>query len=170
MSTGEADDRLGVAGHLVPVGMGVVTWLLAAIVLATLLSMDSVSFGSLVRIGALVVLFVPVYRFRPWESGLTERVHAFAERRRFALGAAAGLFVLVRLPVVSELLAPLVPFVLFPLRAAPQLLFGAKVFYGARLGDLAGEVLFGAGRLYVEFLWLFVLGAGVEWLAQRGGE
>jgi hypothetical protein len=40
---------------------------------------------------------------------------------------------------VADLFGPLVGLLLFPLWAAPQVLFGAKVFYAERLGEAAGE-------------------------------
>jgi len=59
---------------------------------------------------------------------------------------------------VPELLGPVVTLLLLPVRAAPQVLFGAKVFYADLLGDAAAQALFRAGRLYVEFLWLYTVG------------
>jgi len=149
--------------------MGALTWLLVALAAGVLLSMD-VSVFSVVTLVGLGVLFIPVYRFRPWEAGLTERVLGFGRKRRHALSVALGLFVLIRLPVVSDLLEPLFALLLLPLRAIPQILFGVTLFYGARVGDQVGQLLFEAGRLYAEFLWLYAVGAGIVLLVPRRGE
>jgi hypothetical protein len=158
-----------VARVLVPVGTGVLTWILVLLAGGAVLS-SSVSVFSVVLLAGVGVLFVPVYQFRPWEPGLTERVLAFGRRRRHTLVVAVGLFVLVRLPVVSDLLGPVLSLLLLPLRVVPQILFGVTVFYGARVGDSAGQLLFDVGRLYAEFLWLYAVGAGIVLLVLRGGE
>ncbi|MFB6297085.1 MAG: hypothetical protein ABEH56_01030 [Salinirussus sp.] len=145
------------ARYAVPVGLGIFTWLLVLIAAGAVLSMDSVSVFSLVTLAALGLLFVPVYRFRPWRTGSSDRVLAFLSRRRRALAAAAGLFVLVRIPAVTDLFGSLLSVLLLPVRAVPQLLFGVSVFYGARAGEAVGGALFDVGRLYVEFLWLYAV-------------
>lgn len=155
---------------LVPVGLGVLTWVLVLLAGGAVLSIGSASVFAVVLLAGLGVLFVPVYRFRPWEPGLTERVLAFGRRRRDTLVVAVLLFVLVRLPVISDLLEPVLALLLLPLRVVPQILFGVTVFYGARVGDQAGQLLFDLGRLYAEFLWLYVVAAGVVLLVPRRGE
>lgn len=159
-----------IARLLVPIGMGVLTWLVVLLAGAAVLSMNSVSFLSIFVFAALAVLFVPVYRFRPWEGGLTERFLGYVDRRRVTLAVAVGLFVLVRLPVVSDLLGPVLGVLLFPLRAVPQILYGVRVFYAGRVAEIAGKLLFDFGRLYVEFLWLYTVAAGISYLLPRGGE
>ncbi len=159
-----------VARRLVPVGMGVLTWLLVLIGVGAVLSVGSLSVTSVVLLVALALLFLPVYRFRPWEEGLTDRTLGFVRARRTTLAVALGLFVVVRVPVVANLLGPLLGILLLPVRAAPQVLFGAKLFYADRLGELVGQLVFEAGRLYVEFLWLYTLGTVTEALLDwRGG-
>ena len=121
-------------------------------------TLSSPSVMSVILLLALGLLALPVYRFRPWEADLSGRVLEFGRTRRLTLSLAVALFVLVRLPVVPELLGPVVTLLVLPLRAAPQVLFGAKVFYADLLGETAGQAVFRAGRLYVEFLWLYTVG------------
>jgi len=154
-----SESRLeAVARVLVPVGMGLLTWLVFLLAVGAAGSLSSLSVMSVVLLVAFGLLALPVYRFRPWESGLTDRVLAFARTRRLTLAFAVGLFVLVRLPFVAELLGPLLTILLLPLRAAPQVLFGANVFYADLFGETVGQAVFRAGRLYVEFLWLYTVG------------
>lgn len=152
---------------VVPVGMGLLTWLVLVLAVGALGSLSSLSPMSIVLLLAFGLLALPVYRFRPWEAGLTDRVLTFARTRQLTLAFAVGLFILVRLPFVAELLGPLLAILLLPLRTAPQVLFGANVFYADLLGETAGRAVFRAGRLYVEFLWLYTVGtvgaAVVRW-------
>jgi len=173
MATLDADaapeNRLGAAAQiLVPVGMGVLTWLVFVLVVGSAASLSSLSVMSIILLFAFGLLALPVYRFRPWESGLTERVLTFAHTRRLTLAVAVGLFVLVRLPVVADLLGPVLSVLLLPLRGVPQILFGAKIFYANLLGEFVGRAVFLAGRLYVEFLWLYTVGIVVATLLQWG--
>lgn len=159
----QVEDRLdATARHLVPIGMGVLTWLLVLILVGALLSAGIESIMSVVLLFALLLLFLPVYRFRPWEEGVTDRVFAFGRERHVTLVVAVALFVVVRLPVVSELLGPVLGLLLLPLRAVPQVLFGAKIFYTDQVGARFGQLVFAAGRLYVEFLWLYTVGTVIE--------
>lgn len=159
----QIEDRLEMtARHFVPIGMGVLTWLLVLIVVGALMSAGIESIMSVVLLFALLLLFLPIYRFRPWEQGIAERVFAFGRERHVTLAVAIALFVIVRLPVVSELLGPILGLLLLPLRAVPQVLFGAKVFYTEEIGARFGQLVFAAGRLYVEFLWLYTLGTVTE--------
>jgi len=157
-----------VASRLVPVAAGVVTWLLVLLAGGFLLSLNSLSVMSIVAIPALGVLFVPLNRLRPWQPGFTGRVLALPETRRTTLAVAVGLFLVARLPVVSELLAPVLGLLLFPLRLVPQLFFGPRILYDARFGEPVGQWLFAFGRLYVEFLWLYGVGAFVSHIVPGG--
>jgi hypothetical protein len=56
---------------------------------------------------------------------------------------------------------------MLPLRALPQVLYGARLFYDATVGPPAGEVLFELGSLYVEAVWLYGLGVAVAALFPR---
>jgi len=163
-----ADSLDAAARWVVPVGMGVLTWLVVALAVGAVASLGSPSVLSVVLLVGLALLALPIYRFRPWTPGLTDRVLVFARTRRLTLAVAVGLFILVRLPVVTDLLGPLVGVLTLPLRAAPGVLFGAKVFYTDRLGAPVGRLVFGGGRLYVEFLWLYALGTAVEALVRWG--
>lgn len=154
-----SESRLAEAARvLVPVGMGVLTWLVGLLAVGAVGSLSSPSVMSVILLVALGLLALPVYRFRPWENGLTDRVLTFARTRRLTLALAVGLFVLVRLPVVPDLLGPVLTILLLPLRAAPQVLFGANLFYADLFGATVGQAVFRAGRLYVEFLWLYTVG------------
>lgn len=159
-----------IARLLIPIGMAVLTWLVLLLSSGALLSLQSVSITTGFVLFGLGVLFIPIYRFRPWDEDLTKRFLGFVERRRFTLTVTIGLFVLVRLPIVSELLGPVFGILLFPLRAVPQVLYGARVFYADNVGEIAGTLLFEFGRLYAEFLWLYTVAAGITWLASLGGE
>lgn len=161
---------LRAARVLVPIGLGVWTWLLVATAAAVLLSLDGLSVFTIVLLAGLGILFVPVYRFRPWEAGVTVRVLTFLRTNRLALAVTGVLFAVVHSPVLADPLSPVLGLVLLPLRAVPQVLFDVTVFYDARVGAPAGQVLFEAGRLYVELLWLSVLGRGVGKLASLGGD
>jgi hypothetical protein len=166
-----ATDRETAARVVVPVGLGVLTWLAVALTAGVILTIRGVTPLLLLVVLVVVVLFLPVYRVRPWEPGATGRVLGWAGERRRALGVAAGLFALARLPVVSELLAPVLGIVMLPLRSLPQVLYGARLFYDATVGPPAGEVLFELGSLYVELLWLYGLGVAVAALfPRRDGE
>lgn len=165
----DADDRREAAVRLlVPLGMGVLTWLVVLVTVGALASLSSPTVMSVVLVVGLGLLFLPIYRFRPWEPRLAGRVAKFARRRRPTLAVAAALFVFVRLPAVGELLGSFVGVLLLPLRAAPQVLFGAKLFYADRLGEFAGRFVFRASRLYVEVLWLYTLGTLVSSLRRWG--
>lgn len=164
-----ADDRLETAARvLVPVGAGVLTWLVVAVAVGAVASLSSPTLMSVVLVLALGLLFLPIYRFRPWETGLTDRVQVFVRTRRLTLAVAVLLFVFLRFPFVTDLLGPLVGLLLLPVRAAPQILFGAKLFYADHLSEQVGTLLFRAARLYVEFLWLYTLGTVVQALSQWG--
>ncbi len=152
-------DRLSVAARwVVPVGMGVLTWLVVLLAVGAVATLGSPSALSVVLLVGLVLLALPVYRFRPWEPDLSQRVLEFGRTRGLTLGFAVALFVFLRLPLVPELFGPAMTLLLLPVRAAPQVLFGAKVFYADLLGEAAARALFRAGRLYVEFLWLYAVG------------
>ncbi len=152
-------DRLSAAARvIVPVGMGILTWLVVLLAVGAVASLGSPSVLSVVLLVGFVLLVLPIYRFRPWEPALSGRVLEFGRTRRLTLGFAVALFVLLRLPLVPELLGPVVTVLLLPLRATPQVLFGAKVFYADLLGEAPAQALFRAGQLYVEFLWLYTVG------------
>ncbi|MFB6149040.1 MAG: hypothetical protein ABEJ48_05190 [Halobacteriales archaeon] len=143
--------------RVVPAGLGVVTWLLILLVAGVVLSLDSVSVLSILLVVVLGVLFIPIYRLRPWEPGVTARFLGFVRRRRHVILVAGWLFVLVRLPVISEALSSVFALLLFPMQAVPQFLYSTTVFYDTRLGAPIGQLLFDFGRLYVELLWLYTL-------------
>jgi hypothetical protein len=160
-------DRETVAHLVVPVGLGALTWLAVALTAGVVLTVRGLT-PLLLLVGLVVaVLFLPVYRARPWEPGATGRVLDWAGQRRRALAVAGGLFALARLPVVSELLAPVLGLVMLPLRALPQVLYGARLFYDATVGPPAGQLLFELGTLYVEVVWLYGLGVAIAALVPR---
>lgn len=154
---------------VVPVVLGAWTWLLVVLAGGALLSTDGLSVFTVVLLGGLAALFVPLVRFRPWKSGVTPRVLTFLRTNRLAFAVVGVLFAVVHSPALSDPLSPVLGLLLLPLRAVPQVLFDVQLFYDRRLGAPAGRVLFGAGRLYVELLWLLVLGRGVAKLASLGG-
>lgn len=158
-----------VARVIVPVVLGVWTWFLVVLAAGVLLSVDGLSIFTVVLIGGLAALFVPLYRFRPWEPGVTSRVLSFLRTNRLPFAVVGVLFAVVHSPALADPLAPLLGLLLLPLRAVPQVLFDVQLFYDRRLGAPAGQVLFDAGRLYAELLWLLVLGRGVDWVASLGG-
>lgn len=174
----ETDDTMWTHPHLealsqvlVPVGFGVFTWLVVLLVAGALLSIGSPSAGALFLLVPLALLFAPVYRFRPWEPGLSERVLAFPGRRRYALAFAVASAALVRQPAVVDALGPVLRVLLLPLRFVPQALFGASVYYDTQLGRPVGQMLFAGGRLYAEFLWLYAIGLVLSVpLRMRGGK
>jgi hypothetical protein len=157
-----------IARLVVPVGLGALTWLAAALSLGVVATLQELSPLALVVPVLVVALFLPVYRARPWEAGATDRTLAWARRHNRAIALAAGLFALSRLPVVGDLLAPAFGLVLLPVRVVPQVLYGATLFYDATVGPPLGDALFDLGRWYVELLWLYVLGVGVEKLFPEG--
>lgn len=148
-------DAMDAARWGVPVALGVLTWLAVAVPVGTVLGGPSFTTVIALVIGGM--LAIPVYRVRPWERGFTERGVALLVDNRRALSVAVALFVAVRLPVVSDLLAPVFGIVLLPMRAFPPALKNAGGAYGEPLGG----VMFDLGRWYVELLWLSVIGGGV---------
>lgn len=156
---GSTDDEpsADILRRLVPLGLGVLTWLLVLLVGGVVISLDFSGVLSILLIVVLGVLFLPIYRLRPWDPGVTDRVVGFVRRRRQIIFVALWLFVLVRLPVVSEALSSVIALLLFPLQAVPQFLYSTTVFYDTRIGEPVGQLLFDFGRTYVELLWLYTL-------------
>lgn len=155
-------DPMTVARWGVPVALGVLTWLAVAVPVGTVLG--GPSFTTVIALVVGGMLAIPVYRTRPWERGFTRRGVALLVDNRRALAVAVALFVAVRLPVVSDLLAPVFGIVLLPMRAFPPALKRAATAYA----DPLGAVLFDLGRWYVELLWLSVIGGGVAKLFPEG--
>lgn len=148
--------RLGV-----PVGLGVLTWL--AIVIPAGALLGGLSFATVLAVVLGGLLAWPVYSLRPRETGVTDRALATLARHRRSLLVGVALFALARLPVASDLLAPVFGLLLLPVRAVPPALTRGTVVYGEPLGG----VVFDLGRWYVELLWLSTVGAGVVKLFPR---
>lgn len=159
-----------IARLLVPLGMGVLTWLVVLLAGGALFSRNVLAPMTIFVLVIVGVLFVPIYRFKPWNNGLTDRLLDAVKRRHVTVTMAVGLVLLVRLPVVSDLLAPVLRLLMFPLRAVPQFLYGVRLFYGAHFADIAGDLLFAFGRLYLEFLWFYVVAAAIAILLPDGVE
>lgn len=143
--------------RIVPIGFGIMTWLLLVLLGGLVLSADGISLGLLLIIGGYGILFLPIYRFRPWTAGLSSRVSRFVDKNSRALVIAGVLLVLVRIPVLVDQLSIIFTVLLLPLRIVPMGLFDAKLYYATALGDRVGQAVFTAGRLYVEVLWLYVV-------------
>ncbi len=158
-----------VARVVVPVGLGVYTWLAVVLVAGVFLrsGLFSVSISGVL---GLLALFLPLYAFAPWRPDLTDRVLEWGRERRVALGLAAGAFLLLRTPVIAVLLAPFATVLQYPTLVFPQLVFDAWLFYGERVGDATGRWLFQFGRWYLELLWLYVLASAVALLVPGGDE
>ncbi len=153
--------------RIIPIAFGVVTWLLLALLGGVLLSADGLSLGVLLIFAGFGLLFLPIYRFRPWDPGLSSRVKRFIKQNTRPVLITGALLVLVRIPVVVDQLSIIMTIVVLPLRLVPMGLFDAKIYYAATVSNRFGQAVFTAGRIYVEVLWFYVIGNLLTDLLQR---
>lgn len=147
--------------YLIPVGVGWLTWLLLVLLLGTLVATDISGF-SLVLLFLYGMLLLPIYRLRPWEPRMTGRLTRLLAAKKVVVILAIVLLIVLRLPSVTDRLGILQAVLQFPLQLVPVAFQGAAVFYATRGPDLLGELLFAGGRLYVEFLWAYVIALGLH--------
>lgn len=151
---------------IIPIGFGVLTWLLGVLLLGSLVSGD-IGLSSLLILFLYALLFLPLYRLQPWQPGLINRFITLLAIRRNVFGLAIGVLILFRLPTVTDPLGVIQTLLQFPLRLVPVAFQGATVFYRTQIDPHVGELLFAGGRLYVEFLWAYVLAIGLHRLAGK---
>lgn len=159
-----------VASFAVPAGLGVLTWLVLVVAIGAVAELDSLSVLNVLGLLVIVVMFWPLYLLAPWRPALTERVTDVARGRGTGILVAAALGVLRVLPVTPDVLVGILN---LPFRSA-GVLFGAKLFYGRRLGAEAGRYVLKFGQWYLEALWLFLIGVALvrfgRWIRRDGSE
>lgn len=160
--------RLAPTGALtIPLGLGIITWYALLVGAGIALRVTSVSPFEFAPFVIVALLFWPVYAFRPWRSGLADRVHGWAVHYRHAIGLAAALAVLLAVFDGTSLPAGIASVLQLPLRGASGPLYGASVFYRERVGPAAGVALLRFGQWYLEAMWLFLLSAGITYPIRR---
>jgi len=151
----------------VPVGLAVIAWLALLVTLGVVAELDALSLLNVLPLLVVLVMFWPLYLLAPWRPGLTERVVDWAGTHRDGILVAVVLGVVRVVPFAPDLLVGLLN---LPFRSA-GVLFGAKLFYGERLGTEAGRLVLRFGQWYLEAFWLFIVGTALvrvgNWI--RGG-
>lgn len=154
----------------VPVGLAVIAWLELLVAVGVVAELDALSLLNLLPLLVVLVMFWPLYLLAPWRPGLTERVVDWAGAHRDGILAAVVLGVVRVVPFAPDLLVGLLN---LPFRSA-GVLFGAKLFYGERLGTEAGRLVLRFGQWYLEAFWLFVVGTALvrlgNWIRRGRGE
>jgi len=147
-------DRLARATDIaVPVGFGVVTWLVVALLAGYLLRLGSLSLINLLPLFVFGILLWPIVAFEPWREAAPPAARDWLRRNRSQILLAGLLVALLAVPFVPDLIARGLA---LPFRAS-GIFFGASVFYRQRLGATVGQALFRFGQWYLVALWFYVL-------------
>lgn len=168
VSVSRADDSPSelssrVTAVVVPVGMAVFSWLALLLLAGYLLRLDGVSPLDVVPLFVFGLMLWPLTIVRPWREDATPRILAWVSRNRATLALTGALAIVVAVEVVSGLLATILG---LPFRAS-GMLFGASLFYRARVGDGFGWLLFRFGQWYLEVLWLYVFSGALVTLGRK---
>lgn len=157
--TGHAtDDRLDFVdrglqfGILAGVAIGLGLVIIVTVGIAA--RVEGLSAGSFLQLLLLFVLLWPVYRLKPWRSGVSERVRNWVRSNRAPLALAATLLVVGRLPFAPDLLAA---FVYFPFVQTGGYFFGAELFYRPYVGFELGVSIRRFGQWYVTIFLVLVI-------------
>lgn len=140
---------------VVPVGTGLLTWLVLLVAVGLLFGSGPGIVSHLVSV--LVVGFVlwPLVAFAPWRDGLTGRLREWTGRRRQRIAAASALFVAASALVAVDAPQPLLMAARLPAEVVG--FYGLSGVYRERVGVTFTRVLVAFGRGYLQALWLYLL-------------